>query len=197
MAALEAGPSRESRGNPYDTISVRMRNFWVFGYGSLMWNPGFPTVSRRPAVLHGAHRALCIHSWVHRGTRESPGLVLGLDRGGSCRGVAFEVAGEEGEAVLAYLRERELVTAVYLETVRTVRFDNGERVKALAYVVDRTHEQYAGRMGDADIAGIVRRATGGSGANLDYVVNTLAHLRDEGIHDPHLEAVARFLEPAG
>jgi cation transport protein ChaC len=173
-----------------------MRNFWVFGYGSLMWNPGFDAVSRRSAVLYGAHRALCVHSWVHRGTQETPGLVLGLDRGGSCRGVAFEVAGRDSENVLAYLRERELVTHVYLETRRMVRFDNGERQEALAYVVDRSHEQYAGRMGDEKIAAIVRRGVGRSGANIDYVANTLAHLREEGIHDPHLEAVAHYLDPA-
>ena len=103
----------------------------------------------------------------------------------------------DGEAVLAYLRERELVTQVYIETKRVVRFDNGEKIEALAYVVDRGHEQYAGRMRDADIAGIVRGAVGGSGANIDYVVNTLSHLRDEGIHDPHLEAIARHLGPIG
>jgi len=170
-----------------------MQNFWVFGYGSLMWNPGFEAVSRRPAMLYGAHRALCVYSWVYRGTQDNPGLVLGLDRGGSCRGVAFEVEGARREAVIGYLRERELVTNVYEETVRALRFDDGARVEAVVYMVDRGHEQYAGRLPDAAIAEIVRRGVGQAGPNLDYVANTLSHLREAGIHDPHLEAVAHHL----
>lgn len=170
-----------------------MRDFWVFGYGSLMWNPGFVPVSRSRAVVHGLHRALCVHSWVHRGTPDNPGLVLGLDRGGSCRGMAFEVPGDRHEEVLGYLRERELVTNVYFEARRPVRLESGRKIEALVYVVDRAHSQYAGRMSDAEIARIVSRSAGRSGHNLDYVLNTVRHLREEGIHDPHLEAVARSL----
>ena len=175
-----------------------MRDFWVFGYGSLMWNPGFRAIERRGAVLRGAHRALCVHSWVHRGTRDRPGLVLGLDRGGSCRGIALRAAGSERDAVIAYLRERELVTHVYIETWRGISLDDGERVDALTYVVDRNHPQYAGRMEDETIARAVRQGVGRSGNNRDYVVNTLAHLRQQGIFDPHLEAIGRLLasEPA-
>jgi cation transport protein ChaC len=171
-----------------------MRDFWVFGYGSLMWNPGFATIERRGAVLHGAHRSLCVHSWVHRGTQENPGLVLGLDRGGSCRGIALKAPGRERDAIIAYLRERELVTNVYLETWRAVSLDNGERVDALAYVVDRSHRQYAGRMSDHAIAEIIRRGVGRSGRNLDYFANTLAHLREQGIFDPHLEAIDHLID---
>ena len=170
-----------------------MRDFWVFGYGSLMWNPGFDSLERLPATMHGVHRALCVSSWVHRGTQECPGLVLGLDRGGSCRGVAFRIAQAEQENVLDYLRQRELVTSVYLERWRKTRLADGGEVSALVYVVDRQHPQYAGRMPDEDIASIVRKTEGKSGRNLDYVINTITHLRESGVHDPHLEAVAARL----
>ena len=171
-----------------------MGDFWVFGYGSLMWNPGFPYLGHRQATMHGVHRALCVRSFVHRGTEAEPGLVLGLDRGGSCHGIAFQVDGRHREQVIGYLRERELVTRVYVETWRGARLEDGQRIEALAYLVDRNHAQYAGKLPPAEIAPIVRRGTGKSGRNSDYVVNTLAHLRQIGIHDPHLEAVSAQLE---
>ncbi|MEM7461167.1 MAG: gamma-glutamylcyclotransferase [Pseudomonadota bacterium] len=166
-----------------------MSDFWVFGYGSLMWNPGFETIKRSKAVMHGVHRALCIHSWVHRGTQKNPGLVLGLDRGGSCHGVGLKVDGQIRESVIEYLRARELVTRVYIEQWRCIRLETGERVQALTYLVDRDHVQYAGRMSDHEICEIISRSSGKSGKNIDYVVNTVDHLRETGIHDPHLEAV--------
>ena len=104
-----------------------MSDFWVFGYGSLMWRPGFAFVESVTAHLAGEHRALCVYSWVHRGTPEQPGLVLGLDRGGSCRGVAFRVDGGRRDEVVAYLREREMVTSVYREVWRTIRLDRPGR----------------------------------------------------------------------
>jgi cation transport protein ChaC len=143
--------------------------------------------------MYGVHRALCIHSWVHRGTKDVPGLVLGLDRGGCCHGLALRAHGENRDSVIGYLRERELVTRVYLEQWRPVRLATGERVVALVYLVDRHHEQYAGRMNDDQIGGIVRRSSGKSGSNIDYVVNTVDHLRESGIHDTHLEAVVEKL----
>jgi cation transport protein ChaC len=114
-----------------------MTELWVFGYGSLIWRPGFPFLERRPARLIGVHRSLCVYSWVHRGTPDHPGLVLGLDRGGTCRGLAFRVAASERDEVIAYLRAREQVTAVYLERVREVRFTDGSAAQALTYVVDQ------------------------------------------------------------
>ena len=121
-------------------------DLWVFGYGSLMWRPGFEFIERVPARLIGEHRALCVYSFVHRGTPEKPGLVLGLDRGGACRGVAFRVAEKNSAATIAYLREREQVTSVYREVKRSVWLENEarQRVSALVYVVDRGHVQYAG-----------------------------------------------------
>ncbi|MCT8268416.1 gamma-glutamylcyclotransferase [Afifella sp. JA880] len=168
-------------------------DFWVFGYGSLMWNPGFPHVETKPARLIGAHRSLCVYSFVHRGTEERPGLVLGLDRGGSCRGLAFKVKAEDREAVVAYLRAREQVTRVYKEAVRQVVFADG-RGHALVYLVDRTHQQYAGVLDAPHQLEIVRHAHGQSGPNTDYVVSTAQHLRDMGVVDRHLFWLAEELE---
>jgi cation transport protein ChaC len=166
-----------------------MSDFWVFGYGSLMWRPGFPFVEQSPAVLRGAHRALCVYSWVHRGTRERPGLVLGLDRGGACRGVAFRVAAAERQSVMRYLRERELVTDVYVEVERPIVLPSGP-VRAVAYMVDRTHEQYAGLLPREELLRLVKDSSGGSGANADYVVSTVEHMRSAGIRDATLEWLA-------
>ena len=166
-----------------------MDDFWVFGYASLMWKPGFDHVDKRRARLFGYHRCLCITSYEHRGTRERPGLVMGLDRGGSCVGVAYRVAAAKRESVMAYLRERELVTNVYLERNGVIAFDNGEKTAAVAYVADREHGQYAGRLGVEEAAGHVCGAVGGMGPNEDYVINTAEHIRTLGIRDHWLEHV--------
>jgi len=171
-----------------------MNEFWVFGYGSLMWNPGFEFEERQPAHLFGFRRALCVRSWVHRGTQESPGLVLGLDRGGSCRGVAFRVAPEKREPVLTYLRERELVTHVYKERTLPVALADGRRITTLAYICDRDHHQFAGSLSVEEAANTISTAVGKSGRNIDYVRNTLAHLREMGIRDHWLEDVGRTAE---
>src|SRR5690606_20140821 len=116
-----ARPRRAGSGEADEEMLDRSGDLWVFGYGSLMWRPGFPFLEQRPAILRGAHRSLCVYSHVHRGTPERPGLVLGLDQGGSCRGVAFRVAAAERENVLTYLRAREQVTAVYREIIAALR----------------------------------------------------------------------------
>src|SRR5256885_16558684 len=122
-------------------------DLWVFGYGSLMWRPGFEFIEKVPARLIGEHRALCVYSFVHRGTPEKPGLVLGLDRGGACRGIAFRVAEPNRAATVAYLRAREQVTSVYREVMRAVWLENDarQRVSALTYVVDRSEERRVGK----------------------------------------------------
>ncbi len=168
-------------------------DLWVFGYGSLMWRPGFDFVERRLAWLRGYHRALCIYSHVHRGTPERPGLVLGLDRGGSCRGVAFRVAAAKAEATIAYLRAREQVTAVYVERTVRVRLDDGREVTALTYVVDRAHVQYAGKLPLDTIIAHVRGAVGQSGDNPAYVLNTHRHLKELSLRDPVLARLVRAL----
>ena len=168
-------------------------DLWVFGYGSLMWRPGFAFRERHLARLHGYHRSLCVFSHVHRGTPEAPGLVLGLDRGGRCRGVAFGVAAADRDATLAYLREREQVTAVYLERHVRVQLDDGRRVPAVTYVADRTHPQYAGRLPPADLLRLVHQGVGISGANPDYVRSTHAQLIEMGVSDPTLARIAADL----
>ena len=175
-------------------MTADMDEFWVFGYGSLMWNPGFDYEEREIVTLSGYHRALCIRSWVHRGTREHPGLVLGLDRGGSCKGAAFRIAPGQREAVVAYLRERELVTNVYQERVLGIRFRDGRRSKALAYTADRGHMQYAAGLTVEDAARTCAMARGQSGHNADYVRNTVQHLMELGIRDHWMEAVASRME---
>ena len=169
-----------------------MAELWVFGYGSLMWQPGFAFETSAHGLLKGAHRSLCVYSEFHRGTKEQRGLVLGLDRGGACRGIVFRVkAGAEDETI-AYLREREQVTAVYVEAYRKVKLldGSGRVLDALTYLVDRNHAQYAGALPLEEQLRLVRGGRGLSGANIDYVLNTLRHLEEEGVHDPHLAALA-------
>jgi cation transport protein ChaC len=168
-------------------------DLWVFGYGSLMWRPGFPFAERQRAHLHGYHRSLCIFSHVHRGTPDAPGLVLGLDRGGRCRGIAFRVAPENAEATTTYLREREQATAVYLERHVRVHLEDGRGVPALTFVADRRHPQYAGRLPEADLMRLVRQGVGLSGANPDYVRATHEHLIEIGVSDPILARIAAAL----
>jgi len=172
-----------------------MTELWVFGYGSLMWRPGFPFVTQAPGLLKGAHRALCVYSIFYRGTREQPGLVLGLDRGGACRGVAFRVTEGAEEETVAYLREREQITEVYREAYRTVRLldGSGRTIKALTYLADPNHEQYAGRLTLDEQLRIVRTRKGEAGANAEYVLNTVRHLEEEGVHDAVLARLAAHL----
>jgi cation transport protein ChaC len=166
-----------------------MDEFWVFGYGSLMWNPGFEFLQKTSGRAFGYRRSLCVRSFVHRGTPERPGLVMGLDRGGSCRGMAFQVALEHRETVVDYLRKRELVTNVYLERYLPVMLQDGRQVKALSFVVDRNHVQYAGALDIEDAGRIVHASVGQSGPNDAYVLNTLDLLKSMGIRDAWLEAV--------
>src|SRR5437588_1970530 len=170
-------------------------DLWVFGYGSLMWRPGFEFIERIPARLIGEHRALCVYSFVHRGTPEKPGLVLGLDRGGACRGIAFRVAEKNRTATIAYLREREQVTSVYREVKRSVWLENEARlrVSALAYVVDRGHVQYAGRLTLAEQLRHVQQGHGRSGNNRDYVLSTVMSIEAQGFRDQPLHQLALML----
>lgn len=168
---------------------------WVFGYGSLMWNPGFSFEERRPARLIGAHRDLCILSHLYRGTPEKPGLVLGLDRGGECLGIAFRIAPTQWDETVAYLRKREQVTGVYREATRSVWLDSDprQRVRALCYVANRGHAQYAGNLTHEQQLHMVRQGHGRNGANRDYVLSTVAELEAHGFRDAKLHKLAEAL----
>ncbi len=172
------------------------RDLWVFGYGSLMWRPGFAFRERVPARTIGLHRSLCVYSFVHRGTPERPGLVLGLDRGGACRGIAFRIAEADRKETIAYLREREQVTAVYREVLRNVTLlgQPDRSVQALTYVVDRGHAQYAGRLTLDERLHLIRQGHGRSGANADYVLATVAELESLGCRDEELHSLALRLK---
>ena len=159
----------------------------VFAYGSLIWNPGFPYVERRKARLHGYNRRLCVWSHHYRGEPEKPGLVFGLDPGGECLGVVFRVEPKFRQPTIAYLRERELITNVYLETEVLAVLESGERVTAVAYVADVDHSQYAGRLSPQKTLEIVKHASGRNGPNAEYVLNTRAHLEQLEIDDPELD----------
>src|ERR1700759_5199292 len=170
-------------------------DLWVFGYGSLMWRPGFEFIEQVPARLIGEHRALCVYSFDHRGTPEQPGLVLGLDRGGACRGLAYRVAGRAGRETVQYLRDREQTTNVYREVMRSVWLENEarQRISALTYVVDRGHVQYAGRLSLADQLRHVSQGHGRSGNNRDYVLSTVKSIEAQGFRDPQLHQLAAML----
>lgn len=167
-----------------------MGDFWVFGYGSLIWNPGFDSLESRHAKLYGLHRSLCIYSWVHRGTQKKPGLVLGLDKGGSCQGIAYKIHSQNRESVIGYLRERELVTNVYKETWRRIKFRDGSSMPALTYVVDRASPQYSGPLEMQKQIELVSTARGNSGPNCEYVSKIVAHLKTIKIRDENLESIA-------
>src|SRR5215467_8183162 len=173
-------------------------DLWVFAYGSLMWRPDFPFVERLEARLIGAHRALCVYSFVHRGTPERPGLVLGLDQGGACRGVAYRVSGDGRAQTIAYLRTREQVTKVYREVMRPVVLSAQpeRRVSALVYVVDRSHPQYAGRLDLDEQLRHIRQGHGQSGPNRDYVLSTVKALEALGYRDRDLHVLSERLKGA-
>jgi glutathione-specific gamma-glutamylcyclotransferase len=169
-------------------------DLWVFGYGSLMWNPGFPFAERHPALAHGVHRSLCVYSTRYRGTPESPGLVMGLLLGGSCRGMAFRVVEKEAAAAREYLTAREQLNKVYHEVFRPVRLNDGRTVAALCYVVDRSHRQFAGRLQREEQLTRIRASAGSMGPNRDYVCNTARALNDIGFRDRTLDWLARRLD---
>ncbi|MEQ8965750.1 MAG: gamma-glutamylcyclotransferase [Azospirillaceae bacterium] len=169
-------------------------DMWVFGYGSLMWNPEFDYLDCVPALLFGWHRTFCVYSHRYRGTPERPGLVLGLDAGGSCRGMAYRVAAENVDSTLDYLWEREMVTGVYRPSMLSLRLGagrDGGRIRAVGFVVDRHHPQYAGGLDMEAATDIICTGHGLRGPNADYLFNTVDHLDVLGIADTPLHLMAR------
>lgn len=191
----EPNNTRESTGAMIAIDEQETGELWVFAYGSLMWQPGFVALERVPARLQGMHRSLCVFSHVHRGTPERPGLVLGLDYGGMCRGIAYRVAAAVRAETIAYLRAREQVTAVYRETMRRIELEDRARrqVRALCYIVDRGHVQYAGRLTAAERLHYVRQGHGRSGPNREYVVEAVRALEALGYRETDLHLLAERL----
>lgn len=163
--------------------------FWVFGYGSLMWRPGFAFAETRPARVLGYHRAMCVLSVRYRGTPETPGLVMGLKAGGECLGRAYRVAPGDRTAAVAYLKDRELVTGVYTEQMLPAVLDDGRRVQAYGFVADPGHPQYRGALSQAEAAALIRQGRGWEGPARDYLANSLAHLAELGIEETDLAAL--------
>jgi cation transport protein ChaC len=172
--------------DPEETVSS---DIWIFGYGSLMWDPGFAYEEAQPALVRGWHRAFCVISHHYRGTKEKPGLVLGLARGGACRGRAFRVAAARAEATLAYLHEREMVHYVYVFREVKAELPDGRRVLAKTYVADTAHDRYCGALPLDQTAAMIAEARGISGTNVDYLENTIRHLDALGIREGALHRV--------
>ncbi|HTI86258.1 MAG TPA: gamma-glutamylcyclotransferase [Alphaproteobacteria bacterium] len=191
--------TRATSGHSRTSPQARETLVWIFGYGSLMWNPGFRYRRLEYGLVRGWHRAFCVYSQVWRGTPDRPGLVLGLDRGGACKGVAFAVPLTDEAKVLAYLDERERVTNVYLRRRLPVTLASGKIVDAWGYIVDRDHSQYACKLTTAKAARIIATSEGKGGTNPEYLENTILHLDQMGIPEGPLhdlrDRVRALLEP--
>ena len=174
---------------------ARGGGIWVFGYGSLMWRPGFAVGASRPGRISGYHRALCVYSVRYRGTRTRPGLVLGLDRGGSCVGRVFRVAARNVKRTLAYLHEREMPHRVYDPSWLRVMTPKGP-VRAYVFVVRRDHPQYTGRLSLKRTVALVLAGRGIGGTCLDYLRETVRHMDELGVADTALHRVLARAEMA-
>jgi len=195
LAAVDAGRAlndEQLSASLTSTLARRPKGagWWVFAYGSLLWNPLFPVAEMRPATLRGLHRRFCLWSLASRGTPEQPGLVLGLDRGGTCRGVALRLPAPLALDELHLLWRREMVVGAYRP--RWVRLEaDGRELVALAFVVRRDHPQYAGRLSLVKESEVITAARGAFGASADYLERTRVALVSHGIVDPYLESLAQ------
>lgn len=177
------GPANEPAPQVHPALPAG--DLWIFGYGSLMWDPGFTYLKSSPALVRGYHRAFCVYSRRWRGTPERPGLVLGLDRGGTCHGMAFLVAADKIAATLIGLWEREMTSRVYIPKLVKARLPHAT-VEALAFVADRAHHNYAGRLTLEEVAHRLVICGGQRGPNLDYLIRTIEHLASLGVEDRRL-----------
>lgn len=173
----------------YSQLDLPRGDLWIFTYGSLMWDPGFRFIDAAPALLRGYHRTFCIYSNRYRGTAAAPGLVLGLDPGGACKGTAYRVAAAEVSTALDTLWQREMRRRVYVPWLLPVKMGGmrgAQRRMALTFLANRQHAGYAGRLALDATANIIAACCGERGPNIDYLVNTLRHLDELGVHDHHL-----------
>lgn len=170
---------------------------WIFGYGSLIWNPGFEYERKQRATLTGYARAFCLWSVHYRGNEQRPGLVLGLDpaKGVACEGMAYYVGAKAAKEVHQYLRKRELVSYAYHERLEPLQLKNGQQVQAICYIVDTSHSQYAGGLSLKEQARVISTATGSVGPNAEYLHNTAEHLELLGIEDPNMRALTKLVTP--
>jgi cation transport protein ChaC len=171
-----------------------VEDFWVFGYGSLIWRPGFDYEEAVQGILRGWHRAMCILSTRYRGCPEAPGLVLGLDHGGSCRGVAYRVAAERAAAVYKYLDDREMISGVYQPRFAPVTLVDGRQVPGYVFIARRDHRQYAGPLPPERAVALIRQGKGQEGSSRDYLANTVTHLEALGLHDKTLRQLLRLVD---
>jgi cation transport protein ChaC len=178
-------------------MSEHGQDLWVFGYGSLMWRPDFPYVEAFRARLAGWHRRFCVVSRHYRGTPRAPGLILGLDRGGTCEGIVFRVAAGNARAVLSYLRAREQISGVYREArvSVTVRGDEPFERTAIVFLAEPGHPSFQRRLGLAQQARVIAHASGATGSNLDYLVNTISELKRMAIREPELDRILSVIGP--
>ena len=174
-------------------LPVPIGDVWVFGYGSLMWNPGFEFEENQKAIIKGYHRAFCVWSVHYRGTHENPGLVVGLDTGGECVGQAYRISEDQLYPTLNYLKKREMDTGVYIPSIRPVWLDNGSCVDSLVFIADHQHDHYAGKLDINEKVDVIKRSMGNRGPNTDYAINTYEHLINNGIEDPYLKSVVDLL----
>ncbi len=196
MTALQSDGARGGAGRAAaapELAALGTGDLWLFAYGSLMWDPGFPYCAAKPALLYGHHRRFCVYSHGHRGTPERPGLVLGLDRGGACKGIAYRIPAVDVPRALAYLWRREMQSRVYQMKRLKVRLGGGRIVAAFAFVVDRAHPGYAGELSLAETARLIRQGVGRRGTARHYLENVVRELERLGMIDGPLHRLQRYV----